>query len=68
MLLEDKNAVIYRAGGAVGTAVVRAFARGGVQEVLTGRTLDRVEAVDVALGADKKTYERCLAKVTGDES
>jgi hypothetical protein len=30
MLLENKNAVIYRAGGAIGGAVTRAFAREGI--------------------------------------
>jgi len=29
MLLEDKNAVVYGAGGAIGGAVAQAFAREG---------------------------------------
>jgi 3-oxoacyl-[acyl-carrier protein] reductase len=39
MLLEDKNAVIYGAGGAIGGAVARAFAREGARVFLAGRTL-----------------------------
>jgi 3-oxoacyl-[acyl-carrier protein] reductase len=45
MLLERKNAVIYGAGGAVGGAVARAFAREGARLFLAGRTLAKVRAV-----------------------
>jgi NAD(P)-dependent dehydrogenase (short-subunit alcohol dehydrogenase family) len=45
MLLEDKVAVIYGAGGAVGGAVARAFAGEGAKLFLTGRQLAPVEAV-----------------------
>lgn len=39
MLLENKNAVIYGAGGPIGGAVARAFAREGAKVFLAGRTL-----------------------------
>jgi NAD(P)-dependent dehydrogenase (short-subunit alcohol dehydrogenase family) len=45
MLLQDKVAVIYGAGGAIGSAVARAFAREGATLFLTGHTLAPVEAV-----------------------
>jgi NAD(P)-dependent dehydrogenase (short-subunit alcohol dehydrogenase family) len=45
MMLEDKVAVIYGAGGAIGGAVARAFARDGAKLYLTGRHLAPVEAV-----------------------
>jgi NAD(P)-dependent dehydrogenase (short-subunit alcohol dehydrogenase family) len=45
MLLEKKNAVIYGAGGAIGGAVARAFAREGARLFLTGRHLAPVEVV-----------------------
>jgi 3-oxoacyl-[acyl-carrier protein] reductase len=45
MLLEDKNAVIYGAGGAIGGVVGRAFAREGARVFLAGRTLTRLEEV-----------------------
>jgi 3-oxoacyl-[acyl-carrier protein] reductase len=45
MLLENKNAVIYGAGGAIGGAVARAFAREGAKVYLTGRTLESLEVV-----------------------
>ncbi len=45
MMLQDKVAVIYGAGGGVGGAVARAFAADGASLFLTGRTLAPVEAV-----------------------
>ncbi|MBW8865367.1 MAG: SDR family oxidoreductase [Verrucomicrobia bacterium] len=45
MLLKNKIAVIYGAGGAIGGAVARAFAREGARLFLTGRALAPVEAV-----------------------
>jgi NAD(P)-dependent dehydrogenase (short-subunit alcohol dehydrogenase family) len=45
MLLEDKTAVIYAAGGSIGGAVARAFAREGARLFLTGRNLAKVDAV-----------------------
>lgn len=45
MLLKNKNAVIYGAGGAIGGAVARAFAREGARVFLTGRSLASLEAV-----------------------
>src|SRR5687768_16327962 len=45
MLLEDKTAVIYGAGGAIGGAVARAFAREGASVFPTGRSLVKVSAV-----------------------
>jgi Enoyl-(Acyl carrier protein) reductase len=45
MMLKDKVAVIYGAGGAVGGAVARAFAHEGAKLFLTGRHLGPVEAV-----------------------
>jgi NAD(P)-dependent dehydrogenase (short-subunit alcohol dehydrogenase family) len=44
MMLTDKVAVIYGAGGAVGGAVARGFAREGATLFLTGRSLAPVEA------------------------
>jgi NAD(P)-dependent dehydrogenase (short-subunit alcohol dehydrogenase family) len=45
MLLENKTAVIYAAGGAIGGAVARAFAREGARVFLTGRDVAKVDAV-----------------------
>jgi NAD(P)-dependent dehydrogenase (short-subunit alcohol dehydrogenase family) len=45
MLLEDKTAVVYAAGGTIGGAVARAFAREGARLLLTGRDVAKVDAV-----------------------
>lgn len=45
MLLKDKIAVIYGAGGAVGSATARAFARDGATVYLAGRTKSKLDAV-----------------------
>ena len=45
MMLKDKVAVIYGAGGAIGGAVARAFAREGAKSFLTGRLRPPVETV-----------------------
>ena len=45
MLLEGKNAVIYGAGGAIGGAVARAFAREGANVFLAGRTQAKLDKV-----------------------
>jgi NAD(P)-dependent dehydrogenase (short-subunit alcohol dehydrogenase family) len=45
MLLEQKTAVIYGAGGAVGSAVARAFAREGARVYLAGRARPPLDAL-----------------------
>ena len=45
MMLDDKVAVIYGAGGAIGGAVARAFAREGARLFLTGHLRPAVDAV-----------------------
>src|SRR6476660_2145152 len=45
MMLKNKVAVIYGAGGAIGGAVARAFADEGAKVFLTGRVKAPVEAV-----------------------
>jgi NAD(P)-dependent dehydrogenase (short-subunit alcohol dehydrogenase family) len=60
MLLQDKNAVIYGGGGAIGGAVARAFAREGANVFLAGRTratLDHVAREISAAGGTAETAE-----------
>lgn len=60
MLLEDKVAVIYGAGGSVGGAVARAFAREGATLFLAGRNLEPVKIVAkdiVAAGGSAEAAE-----------
>lgn len=51
MLLENKNAVIYGGGGAIGRAVARAFAREGARVFLAGRTTATLERVAEKIAA-----------------
>ena len=51
MLLENKNVIIYGAGGAVGGAVARAMARDGATVFLASRTLASVRAVAADISA-----------------
>lgn len=51
MLLSDKVAVIYGAGGAVGGAVAQAFAREGATVFLAGRTEAKLASVADAIRA-----------------
>jgi 3-oxoacyl-[acyl-carrier protein] reductase len=50
MMLEDKTAVIYGGGGAIGGAVARAFAGAGAHVYLAGRTRARLEDVANDIG------------------
>jgi len=62
MLLENKNAVIYGGGGAIGGAVARAFAREGAKVFLAGRTLARLDQVAHEMAAaGKQTRRRMLS-------
>jgi NAD(P)-dependent dehydrogenase (short-subunit alcohol dehydrogenase family) len=45
MLLENKNAIVYGAGGGVGGGVARTFAQEGARVFLAGRTRKTLEAV-----------------------
>lgn len=76
MLLTKKNAVIYGASGAVGSAIARAFAREGAHVFVTGRRRDSLDALVkeiVAAGGtaeasevdalDEKTVEHHLTSV-----
>jgi NAD(P)-dependent dehydrogenase (short-subunit alcohol dehydrogenase family) len=57
ILLENKNAIVYGGGGAIGGAVSRAFACEGAHLFLAGRTLAKVEAVAEEISAAGGTAE-----------
>jgi NAD(P)-dependent dehydrogenase (short-subunit alcohol dehydrogenase family) len=75
--LKDKTAVIYAAYGAVGATIARAFARDGARVHLTGRNIDKVEALAREIKAqggdataeqvdalDENSVERHLSAIT----
>ena len=45
MVLDNKNAIVYGAGGSMGGAVAKALAGAGARVVLTGRHLSPVQKV-----------------------
>jgi NAD(P)-dependent dehydrogenase (short-subunit alcohol dehydrogenase family) len=51
MLLENRNAVIYGGGGAIGGAAARVFAREGARVFLAGRTQSKLDAVAADIAA-----------------
>lgn len=60
LLLENKNAVIYGGGGAIGGAVARVFAREGARVFIAGRTQVKLDAVArdiVAAGGTVETAQ-----------
>jgi NAD(P)-dependent dehydrogenase (short-subunit alcohol dehydrogenase family) len=57
MLLENKNAIIYGAGGSIGGAVTKEFAREGARVFLAGRTREPLEAVASDIAVDGGSAE-----------
>jgi NAD(P)-dependent dehydrogenase (short-subunit alcohol dehydrogenase family) len=51
MLLQNKNAIVYGAGGSIGRGVALEFAREGARVFLAGRTLDTLEKVAAEIAA-----------------
>ncbi len=60
MMLENKVAVIYGGGGAIGGAAARAFAREGARVFLAGRTQGRLDAVAADIRGNGGTVETAV--------
>jgi 3-oxoacyl-[acyl-carrier protein] reductase len=76
MLLQNKNAIIYGAGGSLGGAIAKALASSGARVFLTGRNTSSVQQVadeilafggraevDTVDALDEEAVQRHLAKV-----
>jgi len=61
MLLTDKTAIIYGAGGSIGGAVARTFAREGARVHLVGRTAETLDAVAKDIAAAGGYAETAVA-------
>lgn len=68
MLLDDRNAVVYGGGGAIGGAVARAFAREGARVHLAGRTLDRLDAVAEGIRASGGLAETAVVDALDEDA
>jgi 3-oxoacyl-[acyl-carrier protein] reductase len=60
MLLENKNAIVYGAGGGIGGAISRGFAREGARVFLAGRTQAKLDAVADDIRAAGGTAETAV--------
>ncbi|WP_433758188.1 SDR family NAD(P)-dependent oxidoreductase [Nocardia sp. CA-135398] len=68
LLLEDKNAVIYGGGGAIGGAVAQVFAREGARVFLAGRTQAKLDAVARDIAAAGGTVETAQVDVLDQQA
>jgi NAD(P)-dependent dehydrogenase (short-subunit alcohol dehydrogenase family) len=68
MLLKNKNAIVYGAGGAVGSTVARAFAREGARVFLAGRTLGKVDAIANAIVQGGGSAEAAQLDATDEQA
>jgi NAD(P)-dependent dehydrogenase (short-subunit alcohol dehydrogenase family) len=67
-VLQDRNAVIYGAGGSLGSTVAKAFAREGARVFLAGRNLSKVEMVadEIVQSGGRAEAARVDAEKEGD--
>jgi NAD(P)-dependent dehydrogenase (short-subunit alcohol dehydrogenase family) len=68
MLLKDKNAVIYGAGGSIGGAVAKEFAREGARVFLAGRTRNPLEAVAADISSASGSAEVAVLDALDEEA
>lgn len=68
MMLKDKVAIVYGAGGDIGGAVARAFAREGARLFLSGRNLAKVEAVAAGIIADGGTAQAAQVNALDEQA
>jgi 3-oxoacyl-[acyl-carrier protein] reductase len=68
MLLENKHAIIYGAGGAIGSAVARAFGAEGARVFVTGRSLGPVQAVAKEIAAAGGSAEAAQVDALDEEA
>ena len=68
LLLENKNAVIYGGGGAIGGAIARVFAREGARVFIAGRTQAKLDAVARDIAATGGTVETAQVDVLDQQA
>jgi NAD(P)-dependent dehydrogenase (short-subunit alcohol dehydrogenase family) len=68
VLLEQKNAIIYGAGGAIGGAVAQAFAAEGARVFLAGRTRGSLETVAEKIRASGGVADVASVDVLDDDA
>ena len=67
MLLKDKNAIVYGAGGGIGGGVARTFAREGARVFLAGRTREKLEVVAAEITAAGGSAEAAVVDALDEQ-
>lgn len=67
MLLKNKSAIVYGAGGGIGGGVARTFAREGARLFLVGRTQEKLEAVAAEITAAGGSAEVAVVDATNEQ-
>jgi NAD(P)-dependent dehydrogenase (short-subunit alcohol dehydrogenase family) len=68
MLLENKNAIVYGAGGGIGGAVARTFAKEGARVFVAGRTRKTLEAVAADIKSEGGLAEVAVVDALDEQS
>src|SRR6185503_15707603 len=68
MLLENKVAVMYGAGGSIGGAVARAFTREGARVFLAGRTKEKLDKVADEIRSNGSVAETAVIDALDEEA
>src|SRR4028119_1847683 len=68
MLLDNKNVIIYGAGGSIGGAVAKEFAREGASIFLTGRNRENLEAIAREIAAAGGSAEVAVVDALDEEA
>ena len=68
MLLDNKNVIIYGAGGSIGGAVAKEFAREGASVFLTGRNRENLETVAKEITAAGGAAEVAVVDALDEEA
>jgi NAD(P)-dependent dehydrogenase (short-subunit alcohol dehydrogenase family) len=68
MLLENKNAIIYGAGGSIGGAVAKEFVKEGARVFVVGRTRESLETVANDVKADGGAAEVAVLDALDEEA
>src|SRR4051812_49038172 len=68
MLLEKKNAIIYGAGGSIGSGVAQTFAREGATVFLIGRTRDKLAALAQNITSDGGAAEVAVVDALDEQA
>jgi len=68
MLLENKNAIIYGAGGGIGGGVARTFAREGARVFLAGRTREKLEELAADIKAAGGSAEVAVVNALDEQA